>query len=317
MRLLLVTVLGVLCEFSHSLYISSNDKQYARYLVDFGYLSRKSLSCSNGHCNVDDSTFANSLRSFQNYAKTSATGMLDSSTKYLMSLSRCEGKDILRGRRRSKRYTTNGHWPKKHITYKITQYSSTMSKQEVDSLIFLGFSVWSEPSGITFTKKDSGRTDIEIRFGNLPAKPDNRIAFGNTKTKHQASVITLNDDIPWTQDFTRGEPNLFQTVSHEIGHVIGMGHTDVTGAMMYPIYDLGIKIFSLHEDDIQGIRDNYKDLNVVSYPGRPIYRKNSNKVRNNFNNFKESFTNTFSNTFGEDVDIEDIDLPKDWFSSGF
>ncbi|KAL0440839.1 UNVERIFIED_CONTAM: Metalloendoproteinase 2-MMP [Sesamum radiatum] len=49
-----------------------------------------------------------------------------------------------------------------------------------------------------------------------------------------------------------------QTVGlHELGHVLGLGHSSVHEAVMYPVISPGERK-SLHEDDIRGIKALYK-----------------------------------------------------------
>ncbi|XP_047523270.1 matrix metalloproteinase-19-like [Pieris napi] len=303
--------LACLINISYALYLSSHDTKYAGYLIKYGYLRRSSLRRQGGNTNVNDDDFSNALSNFQNYVQIPASGQLDDATKNMMTRDRCQAKDTSVGRRR-RRYTTIGNWPKKHLTYKITQYSSKISQKEVDSIIFLAFSVWSDPSGITVTKRNGGRTDMEVRFDSIAPRADAHI-YGNTNSRHKTTVITLNDAIDWSQDFSTGLPNLFQTASHEVGHALGLGHTEVVGAMMYPVYDLGIKIFGLHDDDKRGVEDIYSNVKTVSYPGRFIYKKNRNNLESSFNNFKDTITNSF----GPMPDFENVNLPTDFFENGF
>ena len=44
---------------------------------------------------------------------------------------------------------------------------------------------------------------------------------------------------------------------HEIGHSLGLEHSDVRGAVMAPFYTGYNPNFSLHQDDIDGIRYLY------------------------------------------------------------
>lgn len=49
--------------------------------------------------------------------------------------------------------------------------------------------------------------------------------------------------------------SLIYTAVHEIGHSLGLGHSNVKGSVMYPLAKIGRPV--LHNDDINGIRSLY------------------------------------------------------------
>lgn len=70
--------------------------------------------------------------------------------------------------------------------------------------------------------------------------------------------MALNTNFSWVVDCTRpnGSPYDAQTVFlHENGHVVGLGHSDITGAVMYAYYSGGR--CQLHQDDKDGISSLY------------------------------------------------------------
>lgn len=54
--------------------------------------------------------------------------------------------------------------------------------------------------------------------------------------------------------------DFFTVAVHEFGHTLGLFHTDVYGALMYPYYQGFNASFRLHTDDVRGIQSLYGKL---------------------------------------------------------
>jgi Matrixin len=99
--------------------------------------------------------------------------------------------------------------------------------------------------GVAFTQK--------LRGGGAP-KP-----FWNAD-------IYFNDWFDWSTSPTSGQIDLETVATHEVGHALGLGHSDVNSAVMYSYYG-GINRV-LQQDDIDGITSLYSDTKESGNKGR-------------------------------------------------
>jgi len=161
------------------------------------------------------------------------------------------------------------------MTYRITKYpSSGMDNSQVDMEIERAFQVWSDTTGLRFRPRHTGRVDFEIRFERrqhggwhydewVGLGPNGHKSFDGSGSvlAHAAfpedgGDFHFDDDETWTAESNAGT-NLFQVAAHEIGHTLGLSHSNEPNAMMYASYGGYTPNMRLHSDDISAIQSLY------------------------------------------------------------
>ncbi|KAJ7988124.1 hypothetical protein DPEC_G00320370 [Dallia pectoralis] len=167
------------------------------------------------------------------------------------------------GKQRSKRFVLfGGRWDKTDLTYKIMRFPWQLSKEKVRRILQEALRVWSDVTPLTFSEVMSGRADISIDFtrywhgDNLPFDgPGGILAHAFFPKTHRAGDIHFDYDERWTVGNSMGT-DLLQVAAHEFGHVLGLQHSLVEGAIMSPFYSFSYPL-ELSDDDKQGIQYLY------------------------------------------------------------
>lgn len=149
-----------------------------------------------------------------------------------------------------------------------------LNLDDVRFVISKALQVWSKHSRLEFTEVDSDQADILIYFhrgshgDNFPFDGPGKVlahAFFPTGTRTSVEVH-FDADEKWTTSTDSEEgTNLFNVAAHEIGHSLGLSHSNVESALMYPWYkemENGYD-YELPDDDKQAIQVLY---------GAPDYR---------------------------------------------
>ncbi|KAM7031174.1 matrilysin-like [Passerculus sandwichensis] len=198
------------------------------------------------------------IKEMQKFFHLTVTGKLDTETEEIMTMPRCGMPDT--------KYPTSAgtpRWKKTHLTYKILSYTQDLPRRKVEDAIRRALMVWSDVTPLQFRKVDTGRADIEIRFARREhgdGSPfDGRggtLAHAFAPGEGIGGDAHFDDDEKWSD--VNQDVNLFLVAAHEFGHSLGLAHSNVRGALMYPLYSYqNPQTFRLPADDRRGIQKLY------------------------------------------------------------
>ena len=225
---------------------------------------------------------------FQDFAGINQTGVVDEHTMKMIEMPRCGVKDTVgqgAHQRRRKRFALQGSkWSKTRLTWSIGRYPSkqNMTREDIEDTATKAFQLWAKASGLEFIHEGDKAisADIEIRFEtNEHGDGDPFDGYGGTLAHAYfprfGGDIHLDDDEEWTIKSAEGT-NMLQTLTHEIGHSLGLSHSDNPNSVMAPFYQRYEPNLSLKEDDVRGIQSLYgpSDPKVTPNPSQPVSNGN-------------------------------------------
>ncbi|KAF3772263.1 Matrix metalloproteinase-2 [Nymphaea thermarum] len=240
-----------------------------KYLQHLGYLDTVGDIGTFPH--VFDEDLQAAIKKYQLFSNLSATGILDSATVHHLIQLRCGVRDFMKGPTSAKFHRNINVIGNSIATLcKLRGARWPASRPEPHRVSDLrpffreAFETWALSSPFDFTETSNDRiAQLHIGFygeGHLDCP-----LFGDLLAHASYppyGMLHINADYVWEIDLeillnTEESYDVQSVTLHEIGHLLGLGHSTVPEAIMYPTLDSQTRKVELHDDDIAGMNAMY------------------------------------------------------------
>ncbi|KAB0795894.1 hypothetical protein PPYR_09955 [Photinus pyralis] len=251
MKGLLIVTLAIFAAGVYAAPAISSEDQVHNYLVRFGYATKEDLQ--------NRASLTDAIKKLQRMGKVPETGVIDEATIELIKKPRCGVADYENGK---PRYNAYKGWTKKQVEFYIGTGTSYLTHEEYSSYFGAALRLWSgHTSGTTFhPTTNKSEADIITYFGSHDHGDGYPFDGRGGVLAHaffpDDGDVHFDASEKWDIDGMGDYTSFYSVAVHELGHSMGLEHSEVEEAVMYPWYKGG-GIDKLHQDDIDGMNKLY------------------------------------------------------------